>query len=209
MNPISLKQARELGLARYFTGKPCPHGHLSERWVIGNHCIDCSRDTSVRYRKNHPDRAVAQTRAYKKAHPEWKKETDRKYYHSNKAKHRVWQKRYDDKHPEVGRESARRYRAAHPEKMRAIAHTRRSREVGAEGKCSAADLRRIKKEQGNKCAYCGVSFRNSKAHVDHIIPLSRGGTNYPRNIQILCNRCNLRKSYKDPIVFAQELGRLL
>jgi hypothetical protein len=29
------------------------------------------------------------------------------------------------------------------------------------------------------------------------------------NIQLLCPPCNIAKSYKDPIVFMQELGKLL
>jgi 5-methylcytosine-specific restriction endonuclease McrA len=41
------------------------------------------------------------------------------------------------------------------------------------------------------------------------MPLARGGTNHRRNIQILCPSCNLRKGWKHPIDFAQEMGRLL
>ena len=33
---ISCAEAKALGLKRYFTGKPCKHGHVAERWV-GDH----------------------------------------------------------------------------------------------------------------------------------------------------------------------------
>lgn len=36
-------EAKRLGLARYFTGKPCAHGHTSERYVKDCYCLDCSR----------------------------------------------------------------------------------------------------------------------------------------------------------------------
>jgi len=44
-----------------------------------------------------------------------------------------------------------------------------------------------------RCKQCG-SYKN--LHVDHIIPLSRGGTNDDTNLQTLCGLCNLRKSNK-------------
>ena len=43
MKLISLKEARTLGLKRYFTGKPCVHGHISERQVSARRCIQCTR----------------------------------------------------------------------------------------------------------------------------------------------------------------------
>ena len=42
-----------------------------------------------------------------------------------------------------------------------------------------------------RCAYCG-SRKNLE--YDHIIPLSMGGSNTERNIQLLCEKCNREKS---------------
>jgi 5-methylcytosine-specific restriction endonuclease McrA len=39
--------------------------------------------------------------------------------------------------------------------------------------------------------------------------LSRGGSNDISNIELLCERCNLRKHAKDPIDWAQENGLLV
>jgi len=47
-----------------------------------------------------------------------------------------------------------------------------------------------------KCKYCGRSVRHVKCHVDHIIPLSRGGTNDIDNLCLACQDCNLRKYNK-------------
>jgi 5-methylcytosine-specific restriction endonuclease McrA len=45
--------------------------------------------------------------------------------------------------------------------------------------------------------------------MDHIIPLSLGGKNEDKNIQLTCPRCNKEKGGKDPVVFAQSKGLLL
>jgi 5-methylcytosine-specific restriction endonuclease McrA len=42
---------------------------------------------------------------------------------------------------------------------------------------------------GRPCAYCGQPAE----HLDHIVPLSRGGTNHRSNLQALCSTCNLSK----------------
>ena len=45
---------------------------------------------------------------------------------------------------------------------------------------------------GERCVYCGTL--KGKFHIDHIVPLSLGGTNRPDNLQILCASCNIKKS---------------
>jgi len=38
---ITRKEAKAKGLKRYFTGKPCKRGHISERLVCNKGCIEC------------------------------------------------------------------------------------------------------------------------------------------------------------------------
>lgn len=45
-----------------------------------------------------------------------------------------------------------------------------------------------------RCQICGATVEDgAKLHVDHILPVSKGGTNDIRNLQILCEKCNLGK----------------
>lgn len=37
------REAKRLGLKRYYTGAPCVHGHLCERYVRDYYCLECSR----------------------------------------------------------------------------------------------------------------------------------------------------------------------
>jgi 5-methylcytosine-specific restriction endonuclease McrA len=46
------------------------------------------------------------------------------------------------------------------------------------------------------CGYCGQSIDGEVWHVDHVIPLSLGGSNGPENITLACEQCNLSKGSK-------------
>lgn len=51
------------------------------------------------------------------------------------------------------------------------------------------------------CQLCGATKRDRMLEVDHIVPRSKGGTNEPSNLQVLCSRCNRAKSNRDSTDF--------
>ena len=64
--------------------------------------------------------------------------------------------------------------------------------------------------QKARCANCHTRLKHDKhLHLDHVIPLARGGSNENGNFQLLCAPCNLRKGATDPIEFMQSQGKLL
>lgn len=69
---------------------------------------------------------------------------------------------------------------------------RRSLLAAAEGRCTAKNLLAILEQQEHKCKYCDTQL-DAGWHADHVLPLSRGGTNWPDNIVITCPWCNLSK----------------
>lgn len=53
MEVILRKAAIERGLTRYFTGKPCPHGHVAERLSKSGMCVECNNARKLaRYHAN-------------------------------------------------------------------------------------------------------------------------------------------------------------
>lgn len=102
--------------------------------------------------------------------------------------------------------STRAYRAANPHKLREWKQRRGNGKVLP--RLPWGTIPRLGNAQRWKCAICRVNIRKDY-HLDHIMPIARGGKHEPRNLQLLCPTCNVRKSAKDPISYMQEVGRLL
>lgn len=116
----------------------------------------------------------------------------RKYYTKNKQKileqTQAWQKA----NPEKKKASVAKWAAANPEAMRATVRRRRARLRGADGSHTASDILRLFDRQQGLCAACATDIQDGY-HVDHMMPLSRGGSNSPENLQLLCQSCNCSK----------------
>lgn len=148
------------------------------------------------------------------------------YYEANKHAILAQKADYRLKNKEIIRESKSIYHAANKkyqlekmsrnyrankEKYLERARNRRARIRSAEGTHTAADIRPILHGQRGLCANCHSKLFKSgkqKFHVDHIVPLARGGSNWPDNLQCLCPSCNLSKGAKDPLEWAAQNGRL-
>lgn len=50
---------------------------------------------------------------------------------------------------------------------------------------------------GFRCQACGATHRETRLHIDHIVPVSKGGVTAKDNLQVLCEACNLGKSDRE------------
>lgn len=72
----------------------------------------------------------------------------------------------------------------------------------------AGAIPELERKQRMKCAACN-SCLSGGYHLDHIVPISKGGLHEVHNVQLLCPPCNLAKGSRMPIAWAQANGRLL
>ena len=63
----------------------------------------------------------------------------------------------------------------------------------------------VYKEKNGVCEYCGKSLSKDEFHLEHKIPISRGGNNEYDNLTISCASCNLKKGSKTMSEFLNEI----
>lgn len=69
----------------------------------------------------------------------------------------------------------------------------KARKKKAEGIHTLKEWATVKQKYNFTCVWCKKSEPEIKLTEDHIIPLSKGGSNYIENIQPLCGLCNSKK----------------
>ena len=187
------------------------HADRSKLSGIRSSCKWCSTADALAYRRSHLEKRTEAERRYKRANRDkcnallraWrKKNPDKVNSESTRASKRAWKKRNADKVQQDRREFMR----THPEKVAEYNRNRRARRLNSEGAHTDKDVQLIFKHQHGKCYYCKCEL--GLYHVDHVIPLSRGGSNGPENIVLACAHCNSTKNNKMPHEWP-EGGRLL
>lgn len=167
----------------------CRKGHQ----ITGKRCIPCRQSYHAK-----------RFQALRMSNPEAAREKSREGSRRDRA-------RYPERARELRRRSMARWRANHAEEHRSrsaqwkkenpgivaeMASRRRARRrgVGVE-KVNPSFLRSLLVSQEGRCYYCRDPLVSHK-HLDHKVPLSRGGEHRRENVCWSCPGCNLRKSTK-------------
>ena len=199
MEIITRQEAMEQGLVRFFTGKPCKYGHVSERKTKNFRCLECHK---VDMRKRYADPVVKKKTA--KQSKKWRLE--------NKHKANENRKRWEKANPEKVKHSRQQYKTKNKEIIRLKRKEYNSREKIKVKNISNNVARRagLKKATPSwmprsnltdvyrKCAQMNKNSAQMY-EVDHIVPLCNDivcGLHVPWNLQIITRHQNRVKSNK-------------
>lgn len=197
------------------------HKDKTAKHGLSYSCKECAKTRAMKRHWDKHDLISEQHRQYYVANKDkWVEYAEANREHIANRK-RQWRKNNPDKvkkhkndsekrNRKSANERSRRYRQRHPERGLADVHARRARVRNAEGRYTPADIELQKKAQTNKrgqliCWWCDKPIEG-KYHIDHVIPLLRGGSNNPKNLVLTHGKCNDSKGAKLP---SEWNGRLL
>jgi hypothetical protein len=209
MDIISRKDALAQGLTHYFTGKPCLNGRLYARSTKCKYCLcavcrDQRNVKSRRWRAENPEKQAASTRIWQLNNWEAQQEVWRR---AEKAKQQRDKQdpEYKAKRLAQARKHAldchrRHYGAnvAYTERVKAnAAHQKvKRRRLAKSVVLTPAEELQVKAIY--RLRYTLTRETGVEYHVDHHMPLSKGGKHHPDNLWVIHAAENLRKGAKLP-----------
>ena len=134
------------------------------------------------YRNADKERTKQQKANHYLRHKEYLKKKQAQWYRDNKERASEWNKAY--------RQTV---------KGRAVIMQGNAKRRALKKGCEVADCTALITEWRSStvvCYLCGKTILGSKCHIDHIIPLSKGGKHEPKNIAPTCPPCNMSKGSK-------------
>lgn len=153
---------------------------------LKSNCKQCDRNRAKRYREQNPEKSKFAVAAWRLKNTEH----ERQYRANNSDRISANFARWASNNTEMVKATQARFRERNRNKRRNQEHLRRVRKTDSSAKLvTERDLRKLLLKP---CIYCGAK----SAHIDHIIPLARGGTHSVGNLAPACQWCNLSKNSK-------------
>lgn len=171
-------------------------------------CKECTSIYKKKYDIENKERKSNYNKIWYEQNKENIAERVKSWREENKEERYAYNKTWYEKNKERKNALDKIWSASNLDKKAVHGRNRRSRKKLATGSHTCADIHNLFNLQRKKCAICKKSI--SKGYdVDHIVALSRGGSNDKYNLQLLCTYCNRSKHNKDPIEFMQSKGKLI
>lgn len=91
---MTRQEAIVAGVPRYFTGKPCAHGHVAQRYVASKTCVECGNAAARTTKNKNPNKYLALIKNWQKANPDRVAEYQRRKNAKNPARRNMWTMNY-------------------------------------------------------------------------------------------------------------------
>lgn len=164
------------------------------------YCYPCEREVKIEYHKLNPHIHKKSQKKWDEKNPEKKKKITRESARKRRANkplaELLYQRDYAQRNRDTINANKRHRHKVNPLREITNSHNYRARKANTDGAFTKQDIVDIFNNQEGRCAYCGIAlYLNVKGDVDieHIQPLSRGGTNWPTNLAVACEHCNESK----------------
>lgn len=92
-------------------------------------------------------------------------------------------------------ENTRRYDSENPDNVLARRMRREQRTANGGGSFSSNDIIRLRQKLQDKCRFCAIPL-DGAGEIEHLTPVSRGGSSNPNNLTLSCHKCNKEKTNK-------------
>ena len=199
---------------RYISYKTCKWCGLTKelsefydgRW--GKKCKVCVRSRAQQYRREHSEQyaeyekaraslphRVEARRRYQEEHKDKISEYKKRWAADNEEKVAASKLAYYEREREEVIARSKKWTEDNPEKVsQAKANNRRKRRAARHaslGSFTAEEFKALCEGYGNRCLACGDA--EAALEADHVVPLTKGGSDDISNIQPLCGSCNRKK----------------
>jgi len=146
------------------------------------------------YREAHKAQIAAYNAGYNKIHKTQKAIRGAKRYKEHKTQIAAQCTVYRKTHKIQTAATVAAWHKGHMDKVRDIKARRRALKAGAT--VEKVNRALVYERDSGRCHLCGRKVNPKKWHLDHIIPLSKGGEHSYRNVAVACPKCNMSKGAK-------------
>lgn len=165
---------------------------------LSSECRECKNDMDKQYHQNHKEKHLLWNREYVKKNRERVQQYKHNYYMEHQDESREYNQKYREEHRDEILTYFCAYYLEHMDEIKArtkewsqtesgkLSHRnanrrRKARMKNIEGDHSKDEMLSVLEFFDYKCAYSGEPLEE-EYHIDHVIPVSKGGTNYIWNI---------------------------
>src|ERR1017187_1006915 len=178
-----LEQKREWNAKNRDTIRVRRHDHYEAH-------SEAIKEKAAKYKEANPEKVKSWRKALYYRNREANKKNASEWYANNKERARASRRRYQFEHKASVYAGQRAWRKLNPLRRKVLETRRRARKKSAPGECPYEQLKARIVFYGEKCWMCLAAPFYC---LDHVKPLSKGGSNWPSNLRPACRPCNSRK----------------